>query len=127
MRVQPVGELGLYPGGLKQKGQGSAPGRQSRWQALGIALRLDFNAFEGGAFFFGFDHAAGFAVHIEQVVGKTVPGIERKFADGHALCAINIGVVQMADLPTGLLKQTVDVLAGEVFWLHERIKIYEIF
>jgi hypothetical protein len=54
-------------------------------------------------------------------------GVERKLPNGHAQCAINIGFVQIADLPTGLLKQTVDVLAGEVFGLHERIKIFEIF
>jgi hypothetical protein len=84
MRVQPVGELGLDPSGFKQKRQRPAPGGQSGWQALGISLGLDLNTFERGAFFFGLNHAAGFAVHIEQVIGKAVASIERKLTDGHA-------------------------------------------
>ena len=93
MRVQPVGELGFYARGFKQKWQRPAPCRQGSGQALGIAPGLNLNAFEGGTFFFGLDHAAGFAIYIQQVVGKAVAGVEGEFADGDAGGRVDVGVL----------------------------------
>ena len=99
LRVQTIGELGFDPGGLKQKRQRPAPGRQGCRQALGIALRLNFNPFEGDAFFFGLDHATGFAVHIQQVVCKAMARVEREFTNGHAQCGMQIDLIDIANMP----------------------------
>lgn len=122
--VQPVGELGLHTGGFKQKRQGPAPGGQGGGQALSVALRLDLDAFEGAALFFGLDHAAGFAVHIEQVVGKAVPGVERKFADRYPVRRVQIDLVDVANMPASSLQELVDLDAGFGFWGHSAGDIF---
>ena len=116
--VQPVGELGLDPGGLEQKGQGPAPSGQGGGQALGIALRLRLHAFEGDAFFFSLDHAASFAVHIKQIVGKAMAGVEWEFADGHTLRCMQINLVDVANLPASGLQELVNLDAGFGFGGH---------
>ena len=112
LRVQPVGELGFYARGFKQKWQRPAPCRQGSGQALGIAPGLNLNAFEGGTFFFGLDHAAGLAVHIKQVVGKAVAGVEGEFADGDAQRCVQIDLIDMAHVPASGLQELVDVDTG---------------
>ena len=116
--VQAVGEVGFYPGAFPQEGQGPAPCGQTAGQALGVAARLHFYAGEGCALFFGFDHAAGFAVDIEQVVGKTETVVEGEFADGDTNCRMDIRVRYAADVPTGLHKQCVDADSGFLLWRH---------
>jgi hypothetical protein len=79
---------------------------------LGVAATLQFHAGQGGAVFLGLDHAAGLAIHIEQVVGKTKAGVEGEFADGHALAGVDVGISHIADVPTGCNKQCVDADSG---------------
>ena len=62
---------------------------------------MQLHAGQRGALFLGLDHAAGLAVHIEQVVGKAKTVVEGEFADGHAGANVNIGVGHIADVPTG--------------------------
>lgn len=72
--VQAVGKVGFYARAFPHKGQGAVPGGQGGGQAFGVAAALQFYAGQGCAFLFGFDYAAGFAVDVEQVVGKAVAG-----------------------------------------------------
>jgi hypothetical protein len=78
LRVQAVGEVGFDAGGFKTERQGPTPGGQRSRQALGVAGGLHFHAGEGGALFLGLDHAGGFGVDVEQVVGKAVAGVQRE-------------------------------------------------
>ena len=93
--------MGFYAGALPHEGQRAAPGGQRGWQTLGIAAALQFYAGERSALFLGLDHAAGLAVHVEQVVGKPKPGVEREFADGDAGGSVDVGIRDIADVPTG--------------------------
>jgi uncharacterized protein YukE len=118
LRVQPVGELGFYPGGLEQKGQRSAPGGQGGGQALGVTLGLNLNPFESDAFFFGLNHTASFAVHIQQVVCYAMAGVQGKFAQGDPQCGMNVGLGHVADVPSGRKQQIVNQDSGAVFGFH---------
>jgi hypothetical protein len=66
---------------------------------LGVAARLHFHTRERGALFLGLDHAAGLAVHIEQVVGKAKPGVEGELADGDAKGRMDVRIGYAADMP----------------------------
>ena len=87
-------------------------------QAPGVAAALQFHAGERGAFFLGLDHAAGLAVHVQQVVGKAEAGVEREFADGDAGGGVDVGVRDIADVPARLLQQRVDADSGFLLWRH---------
>ena len=66
---------------------------------MGIAPGLDLYAFEGAALFFRFDHATGFAVYIQQVVGNAVAWVEREFSDSHTLGGMDVDRLQVLYLP----------------------------
>ena len=102
LRVQPLGDVGFNAGGFVAEGQGSAPGGQRGGQALGVAGGLHFHAGERSALFLGLDHASGFAVDIQQVVGKAVTGVEGEFTQRHATGGVDVGLGHIADVPTGL-------------------------
>jgi hypothetical protein len=111
LRVQAVGEVGFDAGGFKTERQRPAPGGQAGRQALGVAGGLHFHAGEGGALFLGLDHAGGFGVDVEQVVGKAVAGVQGEFADGHATGGVDVGIRHVADVPAGRSKKRVDGLS----------------
>jgi hypothetical protein len=118
LRVEPIGEMGFYAGGLKQKGQWARPGGQAVGQALGVAGRLHFHAREGGALLLGLDDAAGLAVDVQQIVGKAKAGVEGKLADGHAWGGVDVGIRHAAHMPTRCGEQRINVLTGAGFWRH---------
>ena len=68
---------------------------------MGIAAALQFHTGERGTLFLGLNYAAGLAIDVKQVVGKTKASIERKFADGDARGCMDVGISNMADMPTG--------------------------
>ena len=82
--------------------------------------QLNLNPFKGDAFFLGLNHTACFAIHIKQVVGKTVAGFERKFADGDACCRIYVGLLQVTHLPPCSLQELVNMDAGKGFGRHAK-------
>jgi hypothetical protein len=111
LRVQALGEVGFDAGGFVAEGQGPHPGGQRGRQALGVAGGLHLHAGEGGALFFGLDHAGGFGVDVKQIVGKAVAGVQGKFADRHATGGVDVGVRHVADMPAGRSKKRVDGLS----------------
>ena len=72
---------------------------------MGVAAALQLYAGQGGALFLGFDHAEGFAVDVEQIVGKAKTVVQVEFADGHArgvtTSGVDVNVCHIADVPTG--------------------------
>ena len=117
LRVEAVAEVGLGTRALVDEGQRPAPRGQADGQALRIAGGLDLHAGERSALLLGLDHASGLAVHVEQVVGKAVAGVEHELADGHARRSVDISLVDIAYQPAGRLQQAVDGLPGCLFWL----------
>ncbi len=111
LRVQAIGEVGLDAGGFKAERQRPAPSGQAGRQALRIPGRLHFNTGERGALFLGLDHAGGFGVDVQQVVGKAVAGVEGKLADRHATGGVDVGIRHVADMPAGRSKKRVDGLS----------------
>jgi hypothetical protein len=101
LRVQALGEVGLDAGGFIAERQGPHPGGQRSRQALRVAGGLHLDAGEGGARLLGLDHAGGFGVDVEQVVGKAVAGVQGEFADRHATGGVDVGVRHVADMPAG--------------------------
>ncbi len=115
--VEAIGETRFHAGGLVRERQRIAPARQAGWQTLGVFVGLSFYAAEGDAFFLGFDHAGGLAIHIQQIVGKAMAG-EREFADRHAARGMDVGGGCIADEPACRLQQSDDILTGSGFWRH---------
>lgn len=116
--VQAVGEVGFHPGAFPHKGQGAAPGGQGSGQAFGVAAALQLYAGQGGAFFFGFDHAAGFAVDVEQVVGIAKARVQGKLANRHAHGCMEVGVRNVAHVPACRSQQCINGLPGLRLWRH---------
>ena len=85
---------------------------------------MDFNTGEGGADFFSFNDAGGFALHIEEVVSKTITG-KRKFSDSNALAGMDIGFFDILDLPAGLDKKLIYCFSGVFFAGHNLFKFLE--
>ena len=116
--VQAVGEVGFNPSALPHKGQRAAPGGQGGGQAFGVAAALQFDAGERGALFLGFDDAAGFAVDVEHVVGKPKAVVQRKFANCHAHCRMDIGLGHIANVPARRYQQCIYRYPGFGLWCH---------
>ena len=85
---------------------------------MGVAAALELYTGECGALLFSLDHSACFAVHVEQVVGKAKPGVERKFAYGHTHAGVDVGVSHIADVPASRDEQRVNAAPGLLFWCH---------
>ncbi len=115
--VETVGEMGFDAGGLVGERQRTIPGGQFVGQTLGVARRLGLDARERDAFFLRFDHAGRSSVDVEQIVGKAVAGLQRKFADRHAARGVDVGFAHGLHRPAGGCKQPVDLGAGAFFRL----------
>ena len=81
----------------------------------GIALALFGDAGEGGAFFFRFDEAKGFAVDKEHVVGGAAFGLN--FTHGHAKGGEKVEFIGVLNRPACSHKLRVDYVAGFLFWI----------
>ena len=46
-----------------------------------------------------FDETGSLAVHVKQVFRRGIPGLEGKLADRDASASMNVGLVQVADIP----------------------------
>ena len=110
-----IGEAGLDAGGLIEKWQRPARGREGLGSTLAVLLGLDFDANESRAFFFGLDDPDGLAVGKEQIVGLAKAVTEGKFADGNAAAGVDVGVGAVLDEPPSSDKHAVDGLAGLFF------------
>jgi hypothetical protein len=64
---------------------------------------------------FGFDHARGFLVHVEQVVGA--PDIGTELADRHAEPRGDVHVLAALHQPPGLDQRRVDAHTGALLGL----------
>ena len=64
----------LNTSSLISKWQGVAPARQTGGQTFGVFVRLSFDASKGDALFLSLDHASGFAIYIEQIIGEAMAG-----------------------------------------------------
>lgn len=106
--VQAVGEVGFHPGAFPHKGKWAAPGGQGGGQAFGVAAALQFYAGQGCALFSCFDHAASFAVGVEQVVGIAKARVQGKLANRHAHGCVDVGVCNVADVPACCCQQCID-------------------
>ena len=116
--IQPVGEVGFYARAFPHKGKWAAPGGQGGGQAFGVAAALQFDAGERGALLLGFDDAAGFAVDVEHVVGKPKAVVQRKFANCHAHCRMDIGLGHIANVPARRYQQCIYRYPGFGLWCH---------
>ena len=67
------------------------------------------------ALLLGLDHAGGFAIDIEQVVGEAMAGGKRKLAKRHTPRGMEVGLGEIEDAPAGCGEQAVDFEAGELF------------
>jgi len=86
-----------------------------RFTRLNLFCGLDLDPGKGGACLFGFNNSRRLALNIEQVVGASVAGCQRKLADGHAGAGVEIGRFDVLDGSAGLSQQTIDILAGCLF------------
>lgn len=66
--------------------------------------------------FFGFDDADGFAVHKEDVIGRSDLG--KILPHGHADTGIEVELVPILNLPAGLAKQMINLLPRLLFRFH---------
>lgn len=60
--------------------------------SVSVTTTPSFAALWLAALFLGLDHTSGFAINIEQVVGKAKTSIKGKFAQGYATIAMNVGI-----------------------------------
>ena len=111
MRIEAIGVASFDAGGLIRKWQRVSPSRQTIRQAFGVFVRLGFDTGKGYAFFLGFDYPGGFAIDIQQVIGKPISG-QWKFADRDTARGMDIGFVCVAHMPTRLREQVINVLPG---------------
>ena len=106
--VEPVGELRLLAGALVQERQGATV----RWKVVGqagtVLLRLQLHAGERAANGLGLDHAGRLLVHVEQVVGLAVAGLQPELAHRHARRRVQVGGARVLNGPSRLLEQVVD-------------------
>lgn len=79
---------------------------------------MDFYGCEWNAGAFGFDHADGGAIHIQEIVGETVAFFQGVFADGYALGGGQLRLVAPLDGPSGGGEQLVDFGSGFLLRLH---------
>ncbi len=116
--VDAVGKAGFGAGGLVSERQRVVPARQAIRQAFGVFVGLGFDAGEGHTLLLGFDDAGGLAVDVKQVIGKTVAGFEREFADRHAACGADVDFRCVAHMPASGCKQLVYGSPGLLFRRH---------
>ena len=93
-------------------------GRKIVGQARAVLLGLDFHARKRGAFRFGLDDSRRLLVHIEQVVGSAVTGLQGELAYRYPDAGVQVDGVGVLHGPPCLLKQPVDVYAGLFFGCH---------
>jgi hypothetical protein len=114
LSIGPVGEGSFDAGGLVGEGPRLAPS----WQPLSVASGLHFNAGERRALLLRFDHAAGLAVEIEQVIGEAMAIVQRELADRHAGSGPEIDIGHALHDPPGGGEQAVDLFSGALLWVH---------
>jgi len=81
--------------------------RRRRWWRFHIACRLVLDACQRTAFGLRFDHAAGFAVDEEYVIGRASG--EREFANGDAEASAQIDLITVLDKPAAGQKFRIDL------------------
>ena len=118
IRVQAVRELGFRAGALVQKRERTRISGEIVRQARAVLSGLDLDSGERGPFRLGFDDARCLLVHIEQVVGAAVPGLQGKLAHRHAAGGVQVDGIGVLDGPPGLLQQSVNVYASLFFGSH---------
>ena len=118
LRVKPVGELRLRAGALVQEREGALVGGKAVGQARAVLLGLDLHTGQRGPLGLGFDDARRLLVHVEQVVGGAVTGLQAELAHCHPAGGVQIDGAGILDGPSSLLKQVVDVYARLLFWGH---------
>ena len=109
--IEAVRESRFDTGALIQKWQWPDMGGQVRGEALAVLLGLDLHANEGHAFFLGFDDAGCLAVHIEEIIRKTVSAHEGKISEDHAPPGMKICALIVLNFPSCLLQRLVNVFA----------------
>lgn len=95
-----VRKTGLDTGGLVAKRQRATRRGEILRQALAVFDGLDLDLDERNSLFLGFNDASRVAVDIEEVVGETVAGREREFAEGDSTTGFNVDAVAALDDPT---------------------------
>ena len=106
--IQTVGEAGLGTGGLVGERKWLTPGGQAVWEALDVLCRLSFDASEGHTGLLRLDDPGRLSVHVEQVIRKAVPRLQRKLADGDAPASVNVSRIGVAHDPACQAQQPVD-------------------
>ncbi|RMG96330.1 MAG: hypothetical protein D6706_10370, partial [Chloroflexi bacterium] len=96
-----------------QKGEGQGDVGDAGRQSFGVAGGLVGDGGQGNAFLFCFDHADGFAIHKEQVVGKA--GLQGKFAHSDAASGVQVYLATVLHDPAAGGQLAVNVLAGAGF------------
>ena len=88
-------------------------GRETRGgKPSAVAGGLEFDAGEGGSGLLGLDHARGPAVDKEHVIGETMPGSERKFADRDPARRAQVRVGNIEHGPAGFREHSINLLTG---------------
>ena len=118
LRVEPVSELRLRAGALVQERERPLVGRKIVGQSSAVLLGLDLDAGKGGTFWLGLNDARSLLVHVEQIVGGAVAGLQGKLAHSYSAAGVQVDGVGVLHRPSCLLEQPVYVYAGLLFGSH---------
>lgn len=80
IRIEAVGEMGLYPSRFVQDSQWTAPSRKRFRKTLRISAGVDFDPGERGAKLLRLYHGRGLTVDVQQVICLAITLFERKLA-----------------------------------------------
>jgi hypothetical protein len=117
IRLHEVRKPRLNAGALIAKRQGLAVRLQYVRKPDAVFLSLNLVSGKGFSLFLGFNYSRRSAIHIKQVVGETVAGLQRKLANGYAATGGDIRLAGVLNHPTGSIKELVDGLPRFVLGL----------
>jgi hypothetical protein len=94
---------------LIAEGKRASRSRKSGGKAVAIAVRLVLDLCQCDTLFLCLDNASGIAIDVQQVIGEAIAGRKQELPDGDAASGIDVEVVAILELPTGVAEQSADI------------------
>jgi hypothetical protein len=119
--IEAVREVRLDTRAFVAEGQGAKVRGKGLWQALAVFLRLHLDPGEGRPLLLRLDDSRGAPVHVGEVIGEAMAGLEREVADGHTAGRKDVRLRGILHGPAGDLEHPVNLLSCLLFGrLHHR-------